>query len=192
MRKAVQKRSLETRSRLICAAEEIVLQHGHEPLRVEEVVLRAGVAKGTFFVHFKDKDELLDLLIGAQMHLILDRMVSRVPPQTVDELVTRLIPMVQLLGSERCVFDVVLRRSGSAALSDIGPIASALGRLQSTVSEWLKVGQYRQDTPAELLAEGVEAFMLQVPALNFCALSPRKSMKARLQAYLRAWLVVPT
>lgn len=168
-----------------------MLQHGYEPLRVEEVVLRAGVAKGTFFAHFKDKDELLDLLIGARMDQTLDLMVSRVPPQTVDELVTRLIPMVQLLGAERCVFDVVLRRSGSAASSDIGPIASALGRLQSIVCEWLKSRQYRQDTPAELLAEGVEAFMLQVPALNFCAISPRKPMKARLQAYLRAWLEVP-
>ena len=60
MRKPRQKRTLETRARLIAAAEAVVEQSGYEALRVEEVVLRAGVAKGTFFAHFGDKDELMD------------------------------------------------------------------------------------------------------------------------------------
>ncbi|MDA0341119.1 MAG: TetR family transcriptional regulator, partial [Proteobacteria bacterium] len=45
MARAIQKRTLETRARLIAAAEEIIAESGFEALRVEEVVLRAGTAK---------------------------------------------------------------------------------------------------------------------------------------------------
>ncbi|MBL6598875.1 MAG: TetR family transcriptional regulator, partial [Alphaproteobacteria bacterium] len=48
MNRPVQKRTLETRARLIAAAEALIDDAGYEALRVEEVVLGAGVAKGTF------------------------------------------------------------------------------------------------------------------------------------------------
>ena len=73
MARAVQKRTLETRARLIDAAEQIIAESGFEALRVEEVVLRAGTAKGTFFAHFPDKNALMDLLVGARMDSILER-----------------------------------------------------------------------------------------------------------------------
>ncbi|MEM6624872.1 MAG: helix-turn-helix domain-containing protein, partial [Pseudomonadota bacterium] len=76
MKRAVQKRTLETRARLIAAAEEIVARDGYEALRVEEVVLRAGVAKGTFFAHFRDKDVLMERLIGPKIDAELDRIAA--------------------------------------------------------------------------------------------------------------------
>ena len=48
MAKAIQKRTLETRARLIGAAKDIIRENGFEAMRVEEVVLRAGTAKGTW------------------------------------------------------------------------------------------------------------------------------------------------
>ena len=82
MARAVQKRRLETRARLVAAAQEVIDAGSFEGLRVEQVVQQAGVAKGTFFAHFPDKDALMDLLIGARMDSILDRMVTSDPPRT--------------------------------------------------------------------------------------------------------------
>lgn len=188
MKKAVQQRTLETRSRLTSVAVELAAENGFEALRIEEVVQRAGVAKGTFFAHFKDKDELMDLLIGERINALLDRMETGPAPANPDQLAQRLMPLVVLMSSERYVFDVILRRSGAMAAEEIGPIASTFGRLGELVGQWLAQGAFRTDVPLEILVEGVEAFLVQTLALNFCALHKDKSMKARLQPYLRAWL----
>lgn len=188
MRKAVQQRTLETRSRLTSVAAELVAEKGFEALRIEEVVLRAGVAKGTFFAHFKDKDELMDLLIGERIDGLLDRMASGPDPRDADQLAKRLMPLAVLMSSERYVFDVILRRSGAMAQEEIGPIARTFGRLGELIGRWLTQGSFRKDVPVEILVEGVEAFLVQTLALNFCALHKDKVMKARLQPYLRAWL----
>lgn len=188
MKKAVQQRTLDTRARLTAVAHELVTQKGFEALRIEEVVLGAGVAKGTFFAHFKDKDELMDLLIGERISALLDQMATRPAPRDVDQLVKRLLPVVDLMASERYVFDVILRRSGAAALEEIGPIALTFGRLEEIVGQWLEQGAFRKDVPNDILVEGVEAFLVQTLALNFCALHRDKRMKDRLMPYLRAWL----
>lgn len=188
MKKAVQQRTLETRSRLTAVADELATENGFEALRIEEVVQRAGVAKGTFFAHFKDKDELMDLLIGERINTLIDSMAAGSPPRDADQLAQRLMPLVELMASERYVFDVILRRSGAMAVEEIGPIASTFGRLSELMGQWLGQGTFRKDVPLEILVEGVEAFLVQTLALNFCALHKDKSMKARLPPYLRAWL----
>ena len=188
MRKAVQQRTLETRSRLTAVADELAAEKGFEALRIEEVVQRAGVAKGTFFAHFKDKDELMDLLIGERISTLLDRMAKGPAPRDVEQMARRLMPVVDLMASERYVFDVILRRSGAAALEEIGPIATTFGRLSEILGGWIGQGTFRQDVPNDILVEGVEAFLVQTLALNFCALHSDKRMKDRLLPYLRAWL----
>jgi hypothetical protein len=95
---------------------------------------------------------------------------------------------VELMSSERYVFDLIMRRSGALAVEEIGPIALGFGRLGDIVGQWLALGAFRKDVPVEILVEGVEAFLMQTLALNFCALHKDKTMKARLQPYLRAWL----
>ena len=120
MRKAVQQRTLETRARLTEVAQALVTEKGFEALRIDEVVQRAGVAKGTFFAHFNDKDELMDLLIGERINAQLDRMAAAAPPRNAEQLARRLMPLLELMASERYVFDVILRRSGAAAMDEIG------------------------------------------------------------------------
>ncbi|UJW81519.1 TetR/AcrR family transcriptional regulator [Hydrogenophaga sp. SL48] len=188
MKKAVQQRTLETRSRLTSVADQLVADKGFEALRIEETVQAAGVAKGTFFAHFKDKDELMDLLIGQRIETLLDGMAAEPAPRDADQLAQRLMPLVELMSSERYVFDLIMRRSGAMAVEEIGPIASTFGRLGELMGQWLAQGSFRKDVPLEILVEGVEAFLVQTLALNFCALHKEKSMKARLQPYLRAWL----
>ena len=79
MTRAPQKRRLETRARLQEVAATIVQEQGYSGLRVEDVVARAGVAKGTLFSHFKDKDGLLAVLIGDEVMRLLDGMEAGGP-----------------------------------------------------------------------------------------------------------------
>ena len=90
MSNPVQPRSLKTRAKLIDAARSIVAQSGLAALRVEDVVARAGVAKGTFFAHFADKDGLLVQLIAERLNTALGRMEALPPPGSVDALLAAL------------------------------------------------------------------------------------------------------
>lgn len=188
MARAIQKRTLATRARLVAAAEDIIAEAGFEALRVEQVVLKAGTAKGTFFAHFRDKDALMELIIGERIDAYLDELDRCTAPKSVQKLTEALIPVCEFMTCERYVFDVILRHSGAAAVEEIGPIAATFGRQIEILEGWLAGARFRQDISAELQAEGVHAFMLQAMATKFCALHNANSIKDRLRPYLKAWL----
>jgi len=160
MARAQQKRTLETRTRLIAASEAIIAERGFEELRVEEVVLLAGTAKGTFFAHFKDKDALMDLIIGGRIDQYLDKLEVESAPTTIQEMVEALMPLNKFMTSERYVFDLILRYSGAAAVEEIGHIAMTFGRQIEIFECWLAKARFRQDITPELQAEGVQAFII--------------------------------
>ena len=82
MTRAPQKRRLETRAKLLSVAEDLIDANGVSALRVEDVVARAGVAKGTFFSHFGDKDGLLAVILGAQVMRHIEDMDATPAPNT--------------------------------------------------------------------------------------------------------------
>ncbi|WP_147822247.1 TetR/AcrR family transcriptional regulator [Salidesulfovibrio onnuriiensis] len=58
-----QKRSIEKKRRIIEAASELIGQKGLAGTTIKDIATGAGVAVGTFYSYFKDKDDLLlDLL----------------------------------------------------------------------------------------------------------------------------------
>ncbi|WET76717.1 TetR/AcrR family transcriptional regulator [Amycolatopsis sp. QT-25] len=63
----------QRRAELLDSAEAVVLRSGIDALTVDEVALGAGVAKGTFYLHFANKEELL----GALRDRYVTRLVER-------------------------------------------------------------------------------------------------------------------
>lgn len=185
----VQTRTLKTRAKLIEAAQVVVDEAGYEALRVEQVVASAGVAKGTFFAHFKDKDALMEQLIGPKVDSYLDAIETLPAPKDVEGLVQALMPLVGFMTSERYVFDVILRHSGAAAKETVGPIAQNFQRTGMVLGPWLAMGPFRNDISPELLADGVGAFLIQAMALHYCALHNEMLMQDQLRIYLNAWLM---
>lgn len=188
MQKTIQKRTLKTRAKLLQAAADVVQKNGYQALRVEEVVQAAGVAKGTFFAHFHDKDALMEILIGEKLDACLDQAQAAETPKTVPQIIEALAPVHEFMMSERYVFDLLIRYSGAAAISEIGPIAYCFEKYFRIVMMWLDQAEVRQDVPTDLLAEGVQAFAVQAMSLKFCALHSATTFTDRLETYLRAWL----
>lgn len=65
-RTARQLRADDTRARLFAAAAELFATRGYHATTVEAICKRAGVAKGTFFVHFATKDTVVVELVRRQ------------------------------------------------------------------------------------------------------------------------------
>ncbi len=188
MQRPIQKRTLKTRARLISAAKDVIQKGGYEALRVEEVVQAAGVAKGTFFAHFRDKDALIEILLVEKLNACLDQAEAGKPPKSVPQIIAALEPVHSFMTVERYVFDLLIRYSGATAIAEIGPIAYFFERYFRVVMMWLEDADVRHDVPSELLAEGVQAFAIQAMSLKFCALHASKSFSERLKVYLEAWL----
>ena len=59
--------------RILDAAIEVIAEHGFFHSRVSEIADRAGVADGTIYLYFKNKDELLMAAIDSAFHKFIQR-----------------------------------------------------------------------------------------------------------------------
>lgn len=63
MGKKQQEKSQETKARIFRAAKDILQRDGYEKLSIKNICERAGVSNGSFYHHFKTKDDLLSYYI---------------------------------------------------------------------------------------------------------------------------------
>ena len=61
-----QKKSKETKERIFQAAKRILQRDGYEQLSIKNICEEAGVSNGSFYHHFKTKDDLLSYYIEDQ------------------------------------------------------------------------------------------------------------------------------
>lgn len=61
-----QKKSKETKARIFQAAKQILQRDGYEQLSIKNICEEAGVSNGSFYHHFKTKDDLLSYYIEDQ------------------------------------------------------------------------------------------------------------------------------
>src|SRR5256885_15059173 len=73
-------RAAERRSAIIEAAMDEFIARGFAATRLDDVAKRAGVAKGTIYLHFKDKEALFEELIRTAIVPLVSRLVAGPPP----------------------------------------------------------------------------------------------------------------
>lgn len=61
-----QQKSKETKDRIFRAAKDILQQNGYEALSIKHICDVAGVSNGSFYHHFKSKDDLLSYHVEEQ------------------------------------------------------------------------------------------------------------------------------
>lgn len=72
-----QKKSKETKERIFQAAKRILQRDGYEQLSIKNICEEAGVSNGSFYHHFKTKDDLLSYYIEDQPVTILRILTCR-------------------------------------------------------------------------------------------------------------------
>src|SRR5262245_1436622 len=82
----------QRRQEILDAALTVFAEHGYEAARLDEVARQAGLAKGTLYLYFKDKQALFENLIRSAIDPVLERLqeISALPdlplPQVLDTL----------------------------------------------------------------------------------------------------------
>jgi AcrR family transcriptional regulator len=75
-----ERRKSATREALITAAQDVIAAKGVYLAVIEEITERADVAKGSFYQYFRNRDELLDVLLTRRLDE-LRRCIEATPPQ---------------------------------------------------------------------------------------------------------------
>ena len=80
-----ERRRLRTRQLLIQSTLQLVLEEGYEAISIQDITDRADLGRGTFYIHFKDKEEVVwdafqDIFqdLEREAHRQLDRRMPQV------------------------------------------------------------------------------------------------------------------
>jgi AcrR family transcriptional regulator len=73
-------RAAARRQAIIEAAMDEFIARGFAATRLDDVARRAGVAKGTIYLHFKDKESMFEELIRTAIVPLIGRLASPPPP----------------------------------------------------------------------------------------------------------------
>lgn len=122
-----------TRSRILDAANSLIMESGYGGTTVDEVIAKAGVTKGAFFYHFKSKEDLAQSLVqryadGDRVHL--DETFRQAEARS-DDPAEQLLIISELfinylrglpMASEGCLYASFCYQSGLLNTSTLKPI----------------------------------------------------------------------
>ncbi len=187
-----QARSVLTRQNLLNAARHIVENQGLDALRVEDVVHTAGVAKGTFFSHFANKDLLIISLLADEFSAIISDTDGQKTPVSVDAFCVSLKPILDFM-SRRIVFDLVLKYAGVTDSACEAEADLVFSQTMNLSTRWLTQMQsdriIRSQADPVILAEGVLAFITHSVSLLLCgSIANAESRDNRFRKYMNQWL----
>lgn len=110
----------KTREALLDAGVAVAEEHGLAGLSVNRVVARAGVAKGTFYVHFSDRDEFVDALhrrFHARVEAAVDEATAGLPAGA-ERIYRGAVAYLDVCLADRAVKALALEARSDPALSE--------------------------------------------------------------------------
>lgn len=98
------RKSEETRRRIMEAGREVFTRKGYHDTRVSEIIDRTGLGHGTFWLYFRDKEDLLRALVEEMLEDFVTRnLVDRLTPERIDP--TRLEDIEEVISRAVKVFE---------------------------------------------------------------------------------------
>ena len=158
---AKKKGSADKRDRILKAAIKVFAKNGFYATRVSEIAKAAGVADGTIYLYFKNKDDVLITIFqdGIQQLLVILREVAS-SGQPFDERITRIIELqLGLLEEQRDLAEVItvnLRQSSSLLKQYAAPLfMEYIDVIAGLVREGQKEGAFRKDINPRVVARSL-------------------------------------
>lgn len=93
----VEEKKQRKRNSIIEAAYELFQKQGYQTTAIDEVVKKAGVAKGTFYLYFRDKYDLTDQIILHKSAQLVQHVLGQVQAESVLEQLSPVDSVVRLV-----------------------------------------------------------------------------------------------
>ncbi|MEE4194656.1 MAG: TetR/AcrR family transcriptional regulator [Anaerolineae bacterium] len=114
-----QRRKIRTRKQLEQAAKELVIEKGYDDVTIQDIVDRADLGRGTFYLHFQDKEEAIWSLIEREIHeekVLVHHFATEQPG--VVTLQAAFANIFRHADQHRDLYTVMLGSKGSSALTN--------------------------------------------------------------------------
>lgn len=144
----------ERRGEILNAASALFSQKGFDDTSVNDILESVGIAKGTFYYHFKSKEELLDALIerhGARL-LAAARSVAQDASLPVHDKIFRSLRALNMRGQEGDELLLQMHKPQNALMHEKSLTALITGVtpiLAPIVREGIAQGLFHTDFPEE-------------------------------------------
>jgi AcrR family transcriptional regulator len=182
---------LHRQEEILAAAFEVFAAHGFEAARIDEVARQAGIAKGTIYLYFRDKDQLFRAVVRSLLQKRFDVIAGSfkgTAEQLLRELLSRMYS--QVVGNEkvRSIVRLLIAEGGRfPQLTEIYHreiIAPGMKAVRQALLRGIDSGEFRKTSAVEfpqiLAAPGVLAIVWR--------LLHGKRHRLNLDAYSKAHL----
>jgi AcrR family transcriptional regulator len=155
------RRKERTRAALKGAAQELILKQGFDHVSVDDIVRRADVARGTFYLHYQDKGELVWDIVKAGMQEMDARLNLQFPGDSLSLDVQGIgfTAWFEHAQQHRELFRLILGPQGSAAIAH-----RFLQHLAEEVEREIRTGRVNPgiDVPQQVLAQFLAGALLRL------------------------------
>jgi len=166
--------ALETRERLLDAAEDVFRQRGVTRTSLAEIATVAGVTRGAVYWHFKDKAALFHAMCD-RATLPLDALFERAsetastaPLKTLRDLCVGALQRLAADERTQVVFEVIFHKTelvdelADVATSHQDERCRCLGQIEAIIRRCAQVGELAPDIDTALAAQGLNAMMVGI------------------------------
>lgn len=137
---------------MLCCAKEVFSQKGYHKASVSDIIQRAGVARGTFYLYFQNKNDIfasiLDMILKDLRSLIKRIELSSESPPPLEQLRDILRLIVKLALDDREMTQILLRRAVGLSrdfddkLQDF--YEALLAKIESSLAHGIELGLVRK------------------------------------------------
>ena len=155
---------------ILAAAFEVFAAHGYEAARIDEVARLAGIAKGTIYLYFRDKERLFHAMVRSLVERRFDSVAGNfqgTAEQLLRELLSRLYSQVVRSEKVRSIIRLLIAEGGRfPQLTEIYHreiIAPGIKAVRQGLKQGIASGEFRKTAAVEfpqlLAAPGVLALV---------------------------------
>ena len=148
-------KSLETRGKIYESANALFREHGIDKVSVDAIVEKAGVSKGSFYVHFESKYVLIALLISdfvEELDIDYKSSIESLPDSTpASEVLIRLVEVITDIISNKIGYDkmkyvyegLITRSINSDTI--IGYNRELYRTFRNVISKGIEMNEFKKD-----------------------------------------------
>ncbi|ATH73195.1 MULTISPECIES: TetR/AcrR family transcriptional regulator [Bacillus] len=146
---------------IIDAAVVVIAENGYHQSQVSKIAKQAGVADGTIYLYFKNKEDILISLFKEKMGQFIERMENDIQkkPSAKEKLLLLIREHFRLLSQDHhlaLVTQLELRQSNLELRQKINEVLKGyLNMLESILAEGKKTGEFRQNLDVRLARQMV-------------------------------------
>jgi AcrR family transcriptional regulator len=155
-----------TRERLVESATSLFATRGLHAITTHDIAAGAGVAAGTFYLHFKDKHALFREIVWsavASLHARLDR-AHAAAADPADAVRRRSAEVIGFAEENRDLIRILFGRDTGVAAVEHEVLAHLAGEVETTLRARIAAGAVRRDVDPAVAAQAIVGMLARVVA----------------------------